>query len=448
MNIPILLGLLYQLEKLHQHESWSRTKLEKFQQDAVLRLRNHAYKYSNFYQKFHKGFENCSLSELPILTKSMMMDNFDELVTDKKIHLADLRAYVNSENDKKPYLGSYQVNVTSGSMGSPGFFVFNQNEWASVLASFARSHEWAGIKINLAHRMKMASVASTSPWHMSAQVGKTLKSWWLPTLRLAASQPLPEIVQMLNVWQPDLLVAYASIAHILADEQQAGRLQIYPTIVYTSSEVLTAETRRQILNVWGCEPFNQYASTEVGGLAAETIAHQGLVLYDDNFIFEVVDEQYRPVPPGVYGTKILLTVLYNFTQPLIRYELNDSIQLAADQNFDRTPFTRINNIQGRTEDILHFPGKFDHEISVHPLTFHRIMDTVSALGWQIVQEPNALTILIIPGKDDLSDKVLIKAIGDALESLGAQVPPILIHRVGEIPKTSAGKIPLIKAHHS
>jgi phenylacetate-coenzyme A ligase PaaK-like adenylate-forming protein len=140
--------------------------------------------------------------------------------------------------------------------------------------------------------------------------------------------------------------------------------------------------------------------------------------------------------------------LYNFTQPLIRYELNDSVQLAADQNFDQMPFTRINNIQGRTEDILHFPGKFDHEISVHPLTFHRIMDTVSALGWQIVQEPNALTVLIIPGKDDLSDKVLIKAIGDALESLGAQVPPILIHRVAEIPKTSAGKIPLIKAHHS
>ena len=42
-------------------------------------------------------------------------------------------------------------------------------------------------------------------------------------------------------------------------------------------------------------------------------------VFEDNAIFEVVDEQYRPVPPGVYGDKVLITMLSSRTQPLIRY---------------------------------------------------------------------------------------------------------------------------------
>lgn len=303
------------------------------------------------------------------------MENFDALVTARAIRLEDVRAHIAQAGDGRRYLDRYWVNATSGSTGRPGFFLFNRREWTAVLASFARSHEWAGVKISLTHRMKMASVASVSPWHMSAQVGATLKSWWMPALRLAASEPLAGIVQRLNDWQPEMLVAYASMARILADEQIAGRLRIAPHQVYTSSEVLTDETRRRLQAAWGHPPFNQYASTEVGGLAAETADHQGLYLYEDHAIYEVVDERYQPVPPGHYGDKLLVTVLFNHTQPLIRYELSDSVRLAADSGNRRLPFARINGLQGRTEDILHLPAISGREVPVHPLTFHRVLDT-------------------------------------------------------------------------
>ena len=90
----------------------------------------------------------------------------------------------------------------------------------------------------------MASVASVSPWHMSWQiVGATLSSWWMPALRLAASEPIGEIVSRLNAWRPEMLVAYAWMARVLAEEQLAGRLNIHPHLIFTSSEVLTQETR-------------------------------------------------------------------------------------------------------------------------------------------------------------------------------------------------------------
>ncbi|MEK7786982.1 MAG: phenylacetate--CoA ligase family protein, partial [Chloroflexota bacterium] len=261
-----------------------------------------------------------------MLTKAMMMDHFDELVTDRAVRLAAVRAHAANDREGQRFLDRYWVNATSGSSGHPGFFLFDLEEWTTVLASFARSHEWAGIRVNLTHRMKMASVASISPWHMSAQVGATLKSWWMPALRLAASEPLETIVQRLNDWQPEMLVSYASMARILAEEQIAGRLRIQPHVVYTSSEVLTEATRQRIESAWGQPPFNQFASTETAGIAAERQDCRRLHLYEDLVIVEVVDEHYRAVPPREYGAKLLITTLFSRTQPLIRYELNDSVQ--------------------------------------------------------------------------------------------------------------------------
>jgi phenylacetate-CoA ligase len=120
------------------------------------------------------------------------------------------------------------------------------------------------------------------------------------------------------------------MAGILADEQHAGRLQIAPVCLVSSAEVLTLVLRQRVEVVWGRHVlFNQYGVTEAGTFAVECKSHSGLHLFEDLVIFEVVDQQNRPVPPGNYGDKVLLTVLFNHTQPLIRYELTDSVRVAT-----------------------------------------------------------------------------------------------------------------------
>lgn len=149
--------------------------------------------------------------------------------------------------------------------------------------------------------------------------------------------------------------------------------------------MLTDETRRRIAAAWGHEPFNQYAATETGGLAAECEEHEGMHLFEDLVIFEVVDAQNRPVPPGTYGDKLLLTVLFNRTQPLIRYELSDSIRLAVGPCSCGRSFVLVDGIQGRREDILRLPRANGNEVLVHPLVFHGILDSLPTSGWQVVQ---------------------------------------------------------------
>ncbi len=447
MDISIMFKVLNTLERLRQHERWTRQQLETYQAEALRRLREYAYNHSPFYQRFHRGLTDRPLSELPVLTKALMMEHFDDVVTDRALHLDEVRAYAAHGEAGQRYRNRYWVNATSGSSGQPGFFLFDDTEWTMILASFARSQEWSGAHINLTRRQRMATVASISPWHLSSQVAATAKSWWRPSLRLPASQPLPQTVEQLDAWQPDMLIAYASMTHTLAEEQLARRLHIHPQFVYAASEVLTAQTRERVREAWGAEPFNQYAATETASIAAEHRSCRHMHFFEDLVIAENVDEDYQPVSLGEYGAKVLITTLFSRTQPLIRYELNDSVRLRREAGDCPLPFAVLDDVQGRLEDALHLPAISGGEIVIRPLVFNRIMDIVPVSGWQVAQQADqGLVVLLAGGRDGLTDEVLIDQLTRSLAQEGAHAPYIQVQRMNAIPKTASGKAPLIKAY--
>jgi putative adenylate-forming enzyme len=448
MNIKIIPRLLFTIRELRKHESWTRSQLEASQANDLKRLRAYAYAHSPFYQKFHKGLTDRPLNELPVLTKATMMEHFDELVTDPSIRLEKVREFASGNADKRRYLDRYWVTATSGSSGHPGFFLFNESEWITVIASFARGQEWSGAKVNLLRRRRMATVASISPWHISSQVAVTAQTPLTPSTRIAASSPLENIVQQLNAWQPDLLIAYASMSRILADEQLAGRLRIAPDKVFTSSEVLTDETRRRVKTAWGDEPFNQYGATETADVAAEHKTCRRMHIFEDLLLVEVVDQQYRPVPRGEYGAKLLVTTLFSRTQPLIRYEINDRVRLSAEPcSICGLPFAFIDGVQGRVEDALSMPAAKGGQILIQPLVFNRVMDILPVSGWQVIQETDlSLKVLLSGAHNELHDEAVSDSIRKELASEGASIPTIEIQRVATIPKNASGKAPLIKSN--
>jgi phenylacetate-coenzyme A ligase PaaK-like adenylate-forming protein len=242
-------------------------------------------------------------------------------------------------------------------------------------------------------------------------------------------------------------VAYASMAHLLAEEQLAGRLRISPGFVFASSEVFTDKARRRVEEAWGKKPFEVYAATEPAGIASECEQHRGMHLFEDLVIVEVVDENNRPVPPGVYGRKVLVTVLFSRTMPLIRYEMSDSVRPASSPHCPcGRPFALIDGIQGRQEDVLRFPATFGGWTSVQPIVFHRVMDAVPAGGWQVAQGPEGLTVLLSGVHEGFADGILIASMKSELAAQGVVVPRIKVRRVPSIPRTALGKAPLIKAN--
>ena len=144
MNLLIILQLLQQLERLRAHERWDRLQVAAHQADALRQVRAYAYTHSPFYQRFHQGLQDHPLAELPVLTKALMMEHFDDLITDRAIQRTAVEAYRAHPPEAGRFLDRYWVNATSGSTGQPGLFLFNRAEWVMVLTSFARARVGRG----------------------------------------------------------------------------------------------------------------------------------------------------------------------------------------------------------------------------------------------------------------------------------------------------------------
>ena len=172
-------------------------------------------------------------------------------------------------------------------------------------------------------------------------------------------------------------------------------------------------------------------------------------LYEDLAILEVVDEHNRPVPPGRPGYKVLVTNLHNRTQPLIRYELADSVTLAEGSDASGLPFRRLAAVDGRSDDILRFPSPSGGETAVHP---YRLRAPLAAFGelrqYQIVQHQGGLQIRIVATPSaprDLAARVH-DAVIDALEAAGVLPPRLEVVPVERIERESghAAKLKLVK----
>jgi phenylacetate-coenzyme A ligase PaaK-like adenylate-forming protein len=404
-------------------------------------LRDHAYARSSFYARLHRGLELRPLHELPIVTKADVMDHFDELVTDPRTHLADVRAHLETITGDELFLHRYRVVATAGTTGRPGLFLTDEREWATVIASYARANDWAGLNAGLTHRMKLAVVSTRTPWHQSARVGATLASPLVPTLRLEANEPPAKIVAQLNAFQPESLVGYASILARLADEQLDGRLRISPRAVMSASEVLSDEMRDRIARAWGSSPFNVYAATETAGIASEC-EHHRLHLYEDLVIAEVVDEVCRPVPPRTYGARLLVTVLFNRTQPLIRYEMSDRIALDSGTCPCGRPFGLVAGVEGRREDVVSLPRRGGGTIALHPVVLHRALDRAPVRAWQVTARDGTVNVDVEPA-EGLDDDALETEVRRALEEAGA-VADVHLTRVEKVAQTPLGKAPHVR----
>jgi phenylacetate-coenzyme A ligase PaaK-like adenylate-forming protein len=237
--------VLWKRRALESACRWTRAELEQQQARRLTALRRFAMERSPFYQHFHRGLENQPLEGLPILTKGVMMENFDDLVTDREVRLADAEAFLRGNGGGHLFRGRYVVLSTSGSTGRRGIFLFDPQEWLTALAMITRPMAWAGLPGGLRRPPRSAMIASTTPWHYSTRISASLSSRLLPALRLDAAEPLATIVSRLNEWQPEVLAVYPSVLRQLADEQIAGNLRIRLRSVATSAEVLTEETRLQ-----------------------------------------------------------------------------------------------------------------------------------------------------------------------------------------------------------
>ena len=417
--------VLWRRRKLERSCRWTRTRLLSRQAEAVAGLRRFAAERSPFYRRFHQGLESRPLQDLPVLTKALLMENFDEVVTDRAVRLRDLESFLSSEAATGLFRGRYVVLATSGSTGFRGLFLFDPDEWLDALASILRPMLWAGAAPNPLKPPRVAMLTSTTSSHYSCRVSVALSSRFMPTLQLDAGEPIATMVARLNQWQPEFIGAYPSVLREIAGEQLAGRLRIQPRKIGSSGELLTDADRRRVREAWDLPVWDTYGCTEYTPIAAEC-AFGRKHLLEDGAVIEIERD------------RLLLTVLDRRTQPLIRYEVSDVVRSVEGDCECGRPFRMIEGIEGRVEDVLHFGT-----VQVHPNRFHSVLETVPASGWQVIHEPDGLHVLLTGVRDPAAIDAVHRSVREMLVSAGAAVPAIRVSEVAQLHRGSTGKAPLI-----
>ena len=96
----------------------------------------------------------------------------------------------------------------------------------------------------------------------------------------------------------------------------------FTTAILTGHGV-SSGIRTFFLRKFACQVFEYYAAMELGIIAVECEAHQGLHLQEENMVVEIIDAAGKPCSPGTVG-QILVTSLSNDVMPFIRYAIGDT----------------------------------------------------------------------------------------------------------------------------
>ena len=378
--------------ELLARDRWSRDQLAGYQRDRLHSMIAHAVEHSAYYREvLGPDAAEAELADLPTLPKPLLLEQFDHVVTDPRIHLADVEPFLEQADAGELYLGDYRLFSTSGTSGVPGVFVYSQPEFAHWVGVFLRSVARLGVT----GETRLAGIGAPGSLHLSRQVIAAMVAGRRGSPRVSVTTPLDELVATLDGYQPEAIGGYPTVIALLAEEQLQGRLTIAPRVVFTSSEVLTEAAAARIEAAWGTTPVQGYFSTEVGVIACDSLDRVGMHVCEEAIV-EVVDEANHPVPPGMLGSKVLVTNLVNRAQPLIRYELSDAIELEVGPDPSGRPFDRIARIDGRSDDVLHLPGAVGTVVTVHPYRlrapFVRLLDV---LQYQVVHRADGVLVRVV-----------------------------------------------------
>ncbi|MFF4551142.1 hypothetical protein [Streptomyces sp. NPDC001435] len=196
--------------------------------------------------------------------------------------------------------------------------------------------------------------------------------------------PLPAPVDQLNRDQPVLLGGYASVIALLAGEQLAGRLHIAPVVVSLVAEGLSDREHRQVRSAFRAQLVNTYGCNESLALGYRC-PFGWLHIHSDWLILEPVDADHRPTLPAQESFTVLLTSLRRWAQPILRYDLGDSILPRADPCpcGDLLPAIKA---RGRAADLLSFPRRGGGLVRILPMAFETLLESIPDIDlFQIVQ---------------------------------------------------------------
>jgi phenylacetate-coenzyme A ligase PaaK-like adenylate-forming protein len=404
--------------RLRRHDKLDRAAISRLQLNNLRKVVRLAKAKSPFYAKLYKDVDpdraDFSIAQLPPVTKDNLMENFDTVVTDPELKLDEIKNWAQDHRLLGSlYKNKYIVTHTSGTTGTPAYFVYSRKEWDWIQAhsvtrgirfkpNLAQYIRYFGYVLKKKIKIALVSVLNGHfityiVFLITPRLGKLVSQFDF----LSVVEPLEQLVEKLNQIKPNILHCYPTMLEVLAYEKMEGRLNIEPWLITSSSEPLTLTARRVIEKAFpSSELFQTYGTTEGVTIASECRMHQGMHINSDYFIVESVFEDGTPVSPGQIGNKVYLSCLFNQTIPLLRYELGD-VTIPLEETCSCGLSFPLIKVRGRTDDIFWVINRAGQPIALPPIPFEALFLDIEGLRqYQLVQVArNRLEILFRPAPE-------------------------------------------------
>ena len=358
---------------------------------------------SPFYRQLYRRLPEdvAAPAHLPVVTKRDLMTHFDAVLTDRDLTVESIGRFIaDPQRVGQPLQDRYAVWTSSGSTGEPGIFIHDGHALAVYealeLIRFRGLASPATLAAACLTGDRFALVAATGghfAGHATAERLRWAYPWLTENVRVfSILQSTAELASQLDAYQPTLLATYPTAASLLAEEQNAGRLAIGPREIWSGGERLSNAQRTQIEGTFGCTVRDGYGASEFLSIAWDC-GRGSLHVNADWVILEPVDAGGRPVPPGVPSHSVLLTNLANRVQPLIRYDLGDSVTFLEEPCECGSAFPAM-RVEGRCDDVLVLQDAAGRAVKLLPLALMTVLeDEADVYRFQLLQSSATSLVL-------------------------------------------------------
>ncbi len=418
-------NLLHHIKEYEEHLTWSPEQLKQHQWHELKKLLNHAYINTDFYPKhwekvgIHSVDDIKSMADfakLPVVTKSDIADHYQTLLATN---------YTN--NIKKS---------TGGSTGQPFRFELNTESNTRREAIMWRGYGWLGAGLGQKTLYLWGADIGQPSWLKSLKTDlyhafynrKMLNSFAMNTNNMNS------YVDDINRYKPTALVSYVNPLVELAKYIIDNKVAVYsPETILTGAEPLYDHQREVIEQAFNCQVYDTFGCREFMLMSAECQKNKSLHINSDHLVVETLSEQGESITEQ--SGDLVITDLYNYGMPLIRYVNGDRATLINESCDCGNPLPLMKSVDGRKLDIIKTPSGKTIPGELFP---HLFKEFVGITRFQIKQSKlDELHILIIA--NDKFTKKDQQQITNEINKYAASELTLHFELVDDIPLTVSGK---------
>lgn len=342
--------IFHRVQEMRQRDYLSDEALRAFQFDQMRRLLVHAYYQVPFHRARMEaaGFNPIQMTALEEVTRLPFM-------TKEEIRQEGLNLVAQACHPQ-----TLIENASGGSTGVPLRFYQDQRYTIFNRANKLYNRRYYGYQMGDKIAYLWGGRRDTTSKGLRQRLGRIFhREYWIDAFDLTPAQ-MSNFKNLLDQWQPRLLVAYPSALQAFATYAQNQGWQVRsPEAIECSAEKLQPAQRALFEKVFECPIYDVYGSREFGLVAAERQTGDGLHVLADSFYVEIIKDG-QPAKPGEVG-EIAITCFGNLVMPFIRYLIGDLGCMAPDFDSQACSRPRLAEVIGRTNGVVSTPdGKIVH----------------------------------------------------------------------------------------